>query len=141
MSLKGINAYKRGSLKQEVSAADPHRLTLMLLQGALDRIAYAKGAIERKDFENKSENITKVVTILVYLRDTLDLEAGGVISENLLNLYMYIIERVNEAHAKNMLEPLNEAYSLLEPIRDAWVQIPESEKQQAYMQKQAERIG
>lgn len=138
MSLKGINAYKRGSLKQEVSAADPHRLTLMLLQGALDRIAYAKGAMERKDFENKSENITKVVTILVYLRDTLDLEAGGVISENLLNLYMYIIERVNVAHVKNMLEPLDEAYSLLEPIRDAWIQIPESAKQQAYTQKQAE---
>ena len=48
MSLKGINAYKKGNIKQDVATADPHKLTLMLLQGALDRIAYAKGATERK---------------------------------------------------------------------------------------------
>ena len=45
MSLKGINAYKKGNLKQDVANADPHKLTLMLLQGALDRIAYAKGCL------------------------------------------------------------------------------------------------
>ena len=33
MSLKGINAYKKGNLKQDVANADPHKLTLMLLQG------------------------------------------------------------------------------------------------------------
>ena len=49
MALTGINAYKKGSLKQDVATADPHRLTLMLMQGALDRMAYAKGCMERKD--------------------------------------------------------------------------------------------
>jgi len=28
MSLKGINAYKKGNLKQDVANADPHKLTL-----------------------------------------------------------------------------------------------------------------
>ncbi len=135
MSLKGINAYKKGSLKQEVSTADPHKLTLLLLQGALDRIAYAKGAIERKDFESKSENITKAVSILIYLRDTLDMEVGGEVSSNLLALYSYIIDRINEAHMSNLTSLLDESYSLLEPIRDAWVQIPESAKQEAYAQR------
>ncbi len=135
MSLKGINAYKKGSLKQEISTADPHKLTLLLLQGALDRIAYAKGAIERKDFEAKSENISKAVSILIYLRDTLNIEAGGEVSENLLALYSYIIDRINEAHMSNLTSLLDESYSLLEPIRDAWVQIPESAKQEAYAQR------
>lgn len=135
MSLKGINAYKKGSLKQEISTADPHKLTLLLLQGALDRIAYAKGAIERKDFEAKSENITKAVSILVYLRDTLDMDVGGEVSNNLLSLYSYIIDRINEAHMSNLVSSLDESYSLLEPIRDAWVQIPESAKQEAYAQR------
>ncbi|BFT31136.1 flagellar export chaperone FliS [Alteromonas sp. D210916BOD_24] len=135
MSLKGINAYKKGSLKQEISTADPHKLTLLLLQGALDRIAYAKGAIERKDFEAKSENITKAVSILIYLRDTLDMDIGGEVSNNLLALYSYIIDRINEAHMSNLSSLLDESYSLLEPIRDAWVQIPESAKQEAYAQR------
>ena len=54
MSLKGINAYRKGNLKQDVANADPHKLTLMLLQGALDRIAYAKGAMERKELVIKA---------------------------------------------------------------------------------------
>lgn len=135
MSLKGINAYQKGSLKQEVSAADPHKLTLLLLQGAMDKIAYAKGAIDRKNFEAKSENITKAVSILIYLRDTLNMEVGGELSSNLFALYNYIIERINEAHMSNLTSMLDESYSLLEPIRDAWVQIPESAKQEAYAQR------
>jgi flagellar protein FliS len=42
MALKGINAYKKGNLKHEISQADPHKLTLMLMQGILDRLAYTK---------------------------------------------------------------------------------------------------
>ena len=37
--LKGINAYKKGNLKQDIAHADPHKLTLMLMQGALERMA------------------------------------------------------------------------------------------------------
>ena len=45
MALKGIQAYKKGNLKQELSSADPHKITLMLMQGALERMARAKGSI------------------------------------------------------------------------------------------------
>ncbi|MBD3585354.1 flagellar export chaperone FliS [Salinimonas sp. HHU 13199] len=135
MSLRGINAYKKGNVKQDISAADPHRLTLLLFQGALDRIAYAKGAIERNDFEAKSENISKAVSILIYLRDTLDVEVGGEIAENMYALYTYMIEKVNEALLSNNIGPLEETYALLEPIRTAWVQIPEADKQEAYARR------
>ena len=77
MSLKGINAYKKGNIKQDVATADPHKLTLMLLQGALDRIAYAKGATERKEFATKADYISKASAIIMHLRDTLDIEIGG----------------------------------------------------------------
>ncbi len=135
MSLAGINAYKKGSLKQDIAAADPHKLTLMLLQGTLDQIAYMKGAMERKDYAAKSANVTKVVSILTYLRDTLDFEAGGDFAENLASLYNYVIDRVNAANLANSIEMLDECYQLLEPICSAWRQIPESAKQQAYSQK------
>ncbi|QCZ94282.1 flagellar export chaperone FliS [Salinimonas iocasae] len=135
MSLRGINAYKKGNVKQDISAADPHRLTLLLFQGALDRIAYAKGAIERSDFEAKSENISKAVSILIYLRDTLDMDVGGEVAENMYALYSYMIEKVNDALLSNNIAPLEETYALLEPIRTAWVQIPEADKQEAYARR------
>ena len=49
MSYKAINAYQKDSLKQQLVNADPHKLTLMLMSGAIDRLAYAKGAIEQLD--------------------------------------------------------------------------------------------
>ena len=132
MSLKGINAYKKGSLKQDVANADPHKLTLMLLQGALDRIAYAKGAMERKDFVEKASFISKSNAIIMHLRDTLDLELGGEVAQNMFALYNYMIERLSSAHISNDVSMLDEVSSLLAPIRDAWVQIPEEAKQEAY---------
>ncbi|AUC87632.1 flagellar export chaperone FliS [Alteromonas sp. MB-3u-76] len=135
MSLRGIKAYQKTSVKQDVSTADPHKLTLLLLQGAMDRIAYAKGAIERKDFVNKSKLVTKATSIVMYLRDTLDIDIGGEVAENLYALYDYIIDAVNEGHFNNDTSKLDEAYSLLEPIRDAWVSIPESAKLEAYEKK------
>ena len=132
MALTGINAYRKGNLKQDIANADPHKLTLMLMQGALDRIAYAKGAMERREYELKSQYISRVTAILINLRDTLDLKTGGETAENLFALYDYMIERLNLAHVKNDLKMLDEVTNLLSPIRDAWVQIPEEAKQEAF---------
>ena len=139
MSLKGINAYRKGNLKQDVASADPHKLTLMLLQGALDRIAYAKGAMERGEFASKSELISKVNAILLHLSDTLDMEAGGEVSQNLFALYDYMITRIGDAHVQNDLNILDEVSNLLTPIRDAWVQIQESAKAESYDKQRQNR--
>jgi flagellar protein FliS len=137
MALKGINAYKKGNLKQDIATADPHRLTLMLMQGALDRVAYAKGSIERREFEAKAEHLSRVTAILINLRDTLDMEVGGELSQNLFSLYDYMIEKTNNAHATNSVADLDEVIQLLTPIKDAWLQIPQEAKEEAYsMQKQ-----
>ncbi len=141
MALTGINAYRKGNLKQDIANADPHKLTLMLMQGALDRIAYAKGAMERREYEQKAQFISRVVAILINLRDTLDLEAGQEMAANLFELYDYMINRINEAHITNSLQYLDEVSSLLTTIRDAWVQIPESAKQEAYeIQRQKQQV-
>lgn len=139
MSLKGINAYRKGNLKQDVSTADPHKLTLMLLQGALDRIAYAKGAMERKELVSKADFISKASAIIMHLRDTLDLEVGGEVAENMFALYNYMVERLGDAHVNNDLNMLDEVSSLLTPIRDAWVQIPEEAKQEAFEAQRQKR--
>ena len=139
MSLKRVNAYKKGNLKQDIASADPHRLTLMLMQGALDRMAYAKGAMERKDLVSKADFISKSSAIIMHLRDTLDIEAGGEVAENMFALYNYMIERLSDAHINNDLNILDEVSSLLTPIRDAWVQIPEEAKQEAYEAQRQKR--
>ena len=132
MALKGIHAYKKGNLKQELSSADPHKITLMLMQGALERMAYAKGSIERNEFENKSEHISRAVAICMNLRDTLDMETNADISGNLFALYDYMIQRLTDANIQNSLSILDEVINLMLPIKNAWAQIPENAKQEAY---------
>lgn len=135
MALTGINAYKKGGLKQDVASADPHKLTLMLLQGALDKMAYAKGCIERKDLAGRSEHLSRATAIIINLRDTLDMQAGGEVAENLFALYDFMVERLTDANIQNSLKIVDEVIALLSPIRDAWLQIPESAKQEAYEAK------
>lgn len=111
----------------------------MLLQGALDRIAYAKGATERNELATKADFISKASAIIMHLRDTLDMEIGGEVAENLFALYNYMLERLGDAHVKNDLKILDEVSSLLTPIRDAWVQIPEEAKQEAFEAQRQKR--
>ncbi|MFQ3250138.1 MAG: flagellar protein FliS [Glaciecola sp.] len=139
MALKGINAYKKGSLKQDIATADPHRLTLMLMQGALDRMAYAKGCMERKDFAGKSEHLSRVNAILINLRDTLDLDVGGEIAENLYALYEFMVQRLLDANVQNNLQIMDEVINLLLPIKTAWAGIPEDAKQEAYEAQRQKR--
>nr|WP_136249977.1 flagellar export chaperone FliS [Ningiella ruwaisensis] len=137
MSLKAINAYQKGTLKQDIANADPHKITLMLMQGALDRLAYAKGCIERNDLKGRSDYLSKVIAIFVHLRDTLDLEVGGEFSSNLYSLYNYFLQLLSGIEKDNGKAVIDEVIELFSPIRDAWLQIPETAKQEAYAQANA----
>ena len=140
MALKGIQAYKKGSLKQDLSTADPHKITLMLMQGALEKIAYAKGAMERKEFESKAQHISKAIAIIISLRDTLDMDVGGELAQNLFSLYEYMVTRLNDGNIQNNEKILDEVIQLMLPIKNAWMQIPDSAKQEAYEMKKQQSV-
>ena len=55
----GIKAYKSVGVKNDLAVADPHRVIQLLMQGSLESMATAKGAIERKDFVTKSKSVSK----------------------------------------------------------------------------------
>ncbi|EWH09466.1 flagellar protein FliS [Catenovulum agarivorans DS-2] len=140
MFKRGINAYQKGNIKQQVAQADPHQITLMLMQGALDKMAYAKGCMERKDFEGKSVHLSKASAIIVNLRDTLDFSVESEVTDNLFALYDFMVNRLTDAHVQNSQSIIDEVISLMLPIKTAWASIPEEAKQQAYeMQRQKQQ--
>ncbi|MFT6414594.1 MAG: flagellar protein FliS, partial [Glaciecola sp.] len=70
-------------------------------------------------------------------RDTLELEAGREVADNLYALYDYMVQRLIDANVQNSLKIVDEVITLFSPIKIAWSQIPESAKQEAYeMQRQ-----
>lgn len=122
-AMTAMKQYQQVGVKAQVDDADPHRLIQMLLQGGLDRIAQAKGAMERDAFAEKGELVGKAISIIGGLRQVLDKNAGGELAENLDSLYEYMTMRLFEASRHNDLEKLNEVGRLLGEIKLAWDQI------------------
>lgn len=134
----GVKAYKAVGIKDDLAVADPHRVIQLLMQGALENIAKAKGAIERKDFAVKSATISKAMAIISALQGSLDMDAGGEISDNLWSLYDFMINHLLLASRENSIEKLNDVLEILLTIKSAWDQIPVADREKGY-QLQAQK--
>jgi flagellar secretion chaperone FliS len=107
-----------------VGSASPHEVVRMLLNGALDRIAVAKGSMQRNDFAAKGMAVGKAISIIAGLRKALDHQGGGEIAANLELLYDYIERRLAEANRVNDVSMLDEVANLLGNVRSGWESIP-----------------
>ncbi|EWC42525.1 flagellar export chaperone FliS [Pseudomonas stutzeri] len=119
-AMAAMRQYQQVGVKAQVTEADPHRLIQMLMQGGLDRIAQAKGAMQREAHAEKGALIGKVINIINGLRDVLDKEAGGELAENLDRLYEFMTMRLFEASRHNDMNKLDEVAKLLGEIKEGW---------------------
>ncbi len=127
-----MNSYALGALEEyksasnsSISYSDPHTLILRLMDGALERIAQAKCAIQQQNIKHKGELISKAISIVGGLNSALDHEQKGDISANLSALYDYMSMRLTEANLHDDVSKLDEVSKLMGEIRAAWKQIPE----------------
>lgn len=115
-----MNQYKAVEVQSAIEDASPHALISKLLDGSLDRIAAAKGAIARGDAALKGEKIGGAIAIVDSLRASLDYQQGGEISVNLGNLYDYVEARLLAANAEGDVVKLDEAAVVIREIRAGW---------------------
>lgn len=125
-----LNQYQSTG-NSSIAYADPHELIVRLMNGAIERLAQAKGAIQQKNTQAKGELIGKAISIIGGLNACLDHEQGGDISANLEALYEYMNNRLLEANLENDVTKLDEVSRLMQEIRSAWLQIPDKIKQGA----------
>ena len=91
MKKSALKTYQKINVESGLADANGHQLIQMLMSGAIDRIAQAKGAMERGDIELKGQLIGKASGIIGGLVDTLDKKKGGELAENLEVLYLYVL--------------------------------------------------
>jgi flagellar protein FliS len=115
-----LRQYQKVNGVAQTSEASPHRLVQMLMQGGLDRIAQAKGAIARNDVAQKGVLIGKAIGIIGGLREGLDLEHQAEALADIDSLYAYMSKRLVEANVKNDPEILNEVARLLITLKEGW---------------------
>ncbi len=113
------------------ATADPHRLVLMMFEGAHVAIAKARLHMQHKEIPEKGLAISKAIDIISNgLKASLDLEKGGDLALKLEALYDYMVLRLLNANMKNDMKALDEASHLLQEIYSAWRGIAPAQQQQ-----------
>lgn len=136
---QALKQYGQMGAKLDVNEVNSHRLIQMLMDGALEKIAVAKGHMERGETKEKGSFISWAISIIEGLRASLDFEKGGEIATNLEALYDYMQRRLVEANIENDLSMLDEVSDLLKNIKTAWDDISDAENPQP--NTTAEEVG
>ncbi len=117
---KGLAQYQQVNTQCGVEGASPHRLIQMLMEGVLQRLAEAKGAMQRRLVAEKGEAIGKAITILSGLNDSLNKDVGGEMAANLDDLYDYMQRRLLEANLQDDEGIIDEVVVLMKTIKSGW---------------------
>lgn len=123
-SRNAAHVYANLGLETGVVAASPHRLIIMLYEGAELSVRMAIKHMNEGDIPKKSAAISKASAIILEgLHAALDPKQGGEIALQLDSLYAYMNQRLMLAHIKNQVAPLEEVLGLLRELHGAWEQI------------------
>jgi flagellar secretion chaperone FliS len=120
----GANAYARVGVETGVMGSSPHRLIVMLYQGARQAVTQARMHLQRNDAAARGLAIGKAIEIIGQgLQPALNLDAGGDIAARLFALYSYMTRRLIQANATGSEAMLVEVDGLLATLEEAWVGI------------------
>ncbi|CAB3786444.1 Flagellar secretion chaperone FliS [Paraburkholderia ultramafica] len=120
----GANAYARVGVETGVMGASPHRLIVLLYQGARQAIAQARMHLQQGNVPDRGMAISKATRIIESgLQQSLNLEVGGETAERLNALYSYMARRLLEANIKQSEAMLVEVDGLLATLEEAWIGI------------------
>jgi len=118
------SAYATIGIDMSIESASPHKLVLMLFDGAILAIAQATAQSKSGDKMAMSESILKASNIISQgLRDSLDPTAGGELAVRMAALYDYMCVRLQFANLRGDVAIFKEVSGLLSELRSAWEEI------------------
>ena len=123
-ALTALSQYGKMKDDTQTMYASPHQLMLMLFDGALESMSLTIAAIQNKNFELRSKQNTRSITIINGMRECLDMELGGELADNLFSLYQYMARELFRASFKNDIETIRNIQTMLKDIRGSWEKIP-----------------
>lgn len=121
---RAISNYQRVGVESGVVSADPHKLILMLFEGARQALDCSRLYIQQNKIAAKGEMISKAIMIIDHgLKASLDKTAGGELANQLEQLYDYMTARLLTANLQNDTAIIVEIGRLLSELQEAWTSI------------------
>ncbi|MER2541391.1 MAG: flagellar export chaperone FliS [Azonexus sp.] len=116
-----IASYRQIDIESDIRGADPHRLIVLLFDGAESALQQALTRLEANDIAGKSESLLKAIDIILTgLSASLNIEEGGDLAQNLKALYDYMVSRLIHANLRKDPAAIREVQGLLGEISGAW---------------------
>ena len=113
-----------------VMTASREQILLMLYEGAIKFTKLALKAMEEKRIADRGTNIMRAYDIVMELQATLDHKVGGELSQQLEQLYLFMMDQYTKANIKSDAEPLKSNIKILENLYDGWKQAIEKIKKE-----------
>ena len=123
-ALAALSQYGKMKDDTQTMYASPHQLMLMLFDGAIEAMSFTIGAIQKENYELRSKQNTRSITIINGMRECLDMKAGGELADNLYSLYQYMAQELFRANFKNDTETIKNIQTMLIDVRGSWEKIP-----------------
>ena len=110
-------------LTDRALTASPMELIRMLYEGAISSIERAVEMLHTGDIMARGQAITKAINIIHELRAALDTDRYPEYASTMLELYIFMQNRLTEAHARQSEEALQEVSRLLRRLLENWTAI------------------
>jgi len=121
---RAIKSYQAVGVESGIASADPHKLVLMLFEGAQQALDCSKLYMQQNNIAAKGEMISKAIAIIDHgLKASLDQSSGGELAGRLSQLYDYMTTRLLKANLQNDVAIIEEISHLLEELHEAWMEI------------------
>jgi len=117
MAPTGYAAYNQAVVH---TTDNKEKILLMLYDGTMKFVRFARLGIEKKNAKIRGENISKVMAILTELDCALDREMGEELVENLSDLYHYMMDRLAIVNMKNDIGALDEVERILLDLKEGF---------------------
>lgn len=115
-----LRQYQAVGAHSQVAGADPHKLVQLMLAGAIERLALARGQMQRGLRAQKAESLSKALAIVDTLNAAVDTERGGELAQNLRALYDYASQRLLHANLHDDEQVVEEVAGLLREVKAGW---------------------
>ena len=129
-SNRGAAQYRAVRSHGLVEGTSPTRLVQIMFEHILINLATAQGCMARiednlplSEVTKKLAAMRKAIQLIGQLNDTLDMERGGKIAEDLRALYEYMLVRLTQANAYNDTRIVAEVTNLVREIKSGWDRI------------------
>jgi len=109
-------------LAAKVLTAPPHRLHLMLIEGAIRYGRQAEAALRRGDRAAASEPLMRLIDVVGEMLAGVR-ESKTQLNQQIADFYLFLFRSVADAKVNDSVEKLSEALKLLEFERQTWQQV------------------